>query len=82
MGIGGLKKKTGEPGGWAFEFDNRFYPDLDDSAVVVMALNQTQLPQPEKTQAAVKRGVAWMLSMQCQNGGAGRPSMWIMIRNG
>lgn len=64
-----VKNKTGEPGGWAFEFDNRFYPDLDDSAVVIMALNQTQLPQPQKTQAAIKRGVAWMLSMQCQNGG-------------
>jgi squalene-hopene/tetraprenyl-beta-curcumene cyclase len=33
-----VKNKLGKPGGWAFEFDNNFYPDLDDSAVVVMSL--------------------------------------------
>ena len=64
-----VKNPTAEPGGWAFEFDNRFYPDLDDSAVVVMALNQTQLPNEAQKQAALTRGIRWMLSMQCSNGG-------------
>lgn len=64
-----VKNPHGEPGGWAFEFDNRFYPDLDDSAVVVMALNQAQLPNEAQKQAAIDRGVRWMLSMQCRDGG-------------
>ena len=38
-----VKNKAGQPGGWAFEFENRFYPDLDDSAVVVMALAGVKL---------------------------------------
>ncbi|MGL5077778.1 MAG: squalene--hopene cyclase, partial [Waterburya sp.] len=38
-----VKNKGTTPGGWAFEFDNRFYPDLDDSAVVVMGLSQVKL---------------------------------------
>jgi len=39
-----IKNKIGTPGGWAFEFDNRWYPDLDDSAVVVMALELIKCP--------------------------------------
>ncbi len=64
-----VKNKDGEPGGWAFEFDNRFYPDLDDSAVVVMTLNQTKLPDENGKQAAIDRCVRWMMSMQCRDGG-------------
>ena len=63
-----IKNRQGSPGGWAFEFDNRFYPDVDDSAVVVMALAGVQLPF-EKRQAAIARGVNWIASMQCQGGG-------------
>jgi len=64
-----IKNRQGKPGGWAFEFENRFYPDLDDSAVVVMALNAVQLPQENQKQSAIARAVAWMASMQCQEGG-------------
>ena len=64
-----VKNKQGKPGGWAFEFVNRFYPDLDDSAVVIMALNQVKLPDEALKQAAMERGVAWMETMQCQAGG-------------
>ncbi|MGC9502602.1 squalene--hopene cyclase [Baaleninema sp.] len=64
-----VKNKDGEPGGWAFEFDNRFYPDLDDSAVVVMTLNQAKLPDEKGKQAAIDRCVRWMMSMQCRDGG-------------
>lgn len=39
-----IKNRVGKPGAWAFEFENRFYPDLDDTAVVVMALNKVQMP--------------------------------------
>ncbi|MGL5081053.1 MAG: squalene--hopene cyclase [Microcoleaceae cyanobacterium] len=64
-----VKNKAGQPGGWAFEFDNRFYPDLDDSAVVVMALNQAKLPDEARKQAAICRCLGWMMTMQCQAGG-------------
>ena len=64
-----VKNPHATPGGWAFEFDNRFYPDLDDSAVVVMGLNQTQLPNETEKQQAIARCVNWMASMQCHPGG-------------
>lgn len=38
-----VKNKGATPGGWAFEYENRFYPDVDDSAVVVMGLSQIKL---------------------------------------
>ncbi|MGL5033587.1 MAG: squalene--hopene cyclase, partial [Microcystaceae cyanobacterium] len=64
-----VKNKTGRPGGWAFEFNNNFYPDLDDSAVVVMALHGVKLPNETKKQGAMQRGVEWMATMQCKDGG-------------
>ncbi|MBF2029902.1 MAG: squalene--hopene cyclase [Oscillatoriales cyanobacterium C42_A2020_001] len=64
-----VKNKVGKPGAWAFEFINRFYPDVDDSAVVVMALNAVQLPNEELKQQAIARAVQWIASMQCNPGG-------------
>jgi len=64
-----VKNKTGKPGAWAFEFENRFYPDVDDSAVVVMALNDVQLPNEKLKAAAISRTLNWIASMQCQAGG-------------
>jgi len=64
-----VKNQQGEPGGWAFEFENRFYPDVDDTAVVVMALQDISLPnEPLKTQA-IARAVRWISTMQNQDGG-------------
>ncbi len=64
-----VKNKQGKPGAWAFEFENRFYPDVDDSAVVVMALCGIKLPNEQLKQAAIARTVAWIGTMQCQAGG-------------
>jgi squalene-hopene/tetraprenyl-beta-curcumene cyclase len=64
-----VKNRQGKPGGWAFEFENRFYPDLDDSAVVVMALNELRLPNEGRKKAAIARCLAWMATMQCEEGG-------------
>ncbi|MEA5553955.1 squalene--hopene cyclase [Anabaena cylindrica UHCC 0172] len=64
-----VKNKQGKPGAWAFEFDNRFYPDVDDSAVVVMALHQAKLPNEELKNQAITRALNWIASMQCQPGG-------------
>jgi squalene-hopene/tetraprenyl-beta-curcumene cyclase len=54
------------PGGWAFEFDNDLYPDVDDTAVVVLALRELGLGD-----AAVERGLEWMVGMQSRSGGWG-----------
>ena len=64
-----VKNKQGKPGAWAFEFDNRFYPDVDDSAVVVMALHQTKLPNEELKKQAINRALNWIATMQCKPGG-------------
>ncbi|GAB4311908.1 MAG: squalene--hopene cyclase [Candidatus Bipolaricaulota bacterium] len=58
------------PGGWAFEFDNDVYPDTDDTAVVLIALRRTSLPEEEK-EFALRRGVEWLLGMQSRGGGWG-----------
>ncbi|WP_298612091.1 squalene--hopene cyclase [uncultured Thermosynechococcus sp.] len=64
-----VKNKKGQPGGWAFEFENRFYPDVDDTAVVVMALHAVRLPNENLKRRAIERAVAWIASMQCRPGG-------------
>ncbi|MBD2770896.1 squalene--hopene cyclase [Iningainema tapete] len=64
-----VKNRQGKPGAWAFEFDNRFYPDVDDTAVVVMALDGVKLKNDKLKQAAIARAVNWVASMQCQAGG-------------
>ncbi|WP_392532318.1 squalene--hopene cyclase [Nostoc sp. C117] len=64
-----VKNHQGKPGAWAFEFDNRFYPDVDDSAVVVMALDLAKLPNEKIKQAAIARALNWIASMQCKPGG-------------
>ncbi|MBI5882930.1 MAG: squalene--hopene cyclase [Elusimicrobia bacterium] len=61
----------GHPGGWAFEFNNEFYPDVDDTAMVMLALRHVYLDEPLTVlrEKACQRGLHWMLSMQCSNGG-------------
>ncbi len=55
-------------GGWAFEFHNNWYPDIDDSAMVLMALAEG-LADPQKHRTALDRGLHWCLGMQSKNGG-------------
>jgi len=64
-----IKNKDATPGGWAFEYENRFYPDVDDSAVVVMGLSQVKLPNEAQKQQAIARCLDWIASMQCKPGG-------------
>jgi squalene-hopene/tetraprenyl-beta-curcumene cyclase len=59
------------PGGWAFEFANRNYPDLDDTALVILALRRVAHPQFGRVEAAIGRGVQWARGMQCADGGWG-----------
>ncbi|MGH9106675.1 MAG: squalene--hopene cyclase [Acidimicrobiales bacterium] len=57
------------PGGWAFEFANGRYPDIDDTAEVVLALRRT-LARP-RNEAACRRAVDWVVGMQSRDGGWG-----------
>ncbi|MFN2468219.1 MAG: squalene--hopene cyclase [Gaiellaceae bacterium] len=61
-----VKRPHLAPGGWAFEFENDFYPDVDDTAVVALALRELGVGH-----AAVRRGLDWMAGMQSRNGGWG-----------
>lgn len=54
-----------EPGGWFFEYRNGFYPDTDDTAMVLMAMARSEVT----TNPAVKRGLAWLWGMQNDDGG-------------
>jgi squalene-hopene/tetraprenyl-beta-curcumene cyclase len=64
-----VKNKDAAPGGWVFEFRNDFYPDVDDTAFVLMALQRVKFPDPARMEAAVRRGIQWLLSMQNRDGG-------------
>jgi squalene-hopene/tetraprenyl-beta-curcumene cyclase len=66
-----VKNNDVEPGGWAFEFRNDFYPDVDDTAFVLMALERVKYPDPARMEAAMRRGIQWLLGMQNRDGGWG-----------
>ena len=68
-GIGKSRIQKGEPGGWYFEFNNEFYPDVDDSAMVCLGLSRVEHPNGRYQSESVQRAIDWMLSMQCKNGG-------------
>ena len=57
------------PGGWAFEFSNSRYPDVDDSAVVLNVLNRFSPQRCEGLNACKSRAMEWLLGMQSSNGG-------------
>ena len=61
-------KRRGLPGGgWAFQFANSYYPDLDDTAVVVWAMHQAR--DPERYAESVRRALDWLTGMQSKDGG-------------
>jgi squalene-hopene/tetraprenyl-beta-curcumene cyclase len=60
-----------DPGGWAFEFANDHYPDVDDTAEVVMALRRIAHPDGDRLEGAVARGARWAEGMQSGDGGWG-----------
>jgi squalene-hopene/tetraprenyl-beta-curcumene cyclase len=61
-----IRRPELDPGGWAFEFENDLYPDVDDTAVVALALRALGIDHP-----AVDRGLAWTAGMQSASGGWG-----------
>ncbi len=55
------------PGGWAFQYNNAHYPDLDDTAVVVMAMDRAKVTD----RMPIERGMEWTVGLQSKNGGWG-----------
>jgi len=66
-----MKNPRLRPGGWAFEQRNDFYPDVDDTAFVLMALRQVAYPDQRRMKGAIDAGLAWLLGMQNDDGGWG-----------
>ncbi|NBC32740.1 MAG: squalene--hopene cyclase [Alphaproteobacteria bacterium] len=56
------------PGGWPFQYGNDHYPDIDDTAMVVMALHRAD---PEKHREAIARALEWVIGLQSEDGGWG-----------
>ncbi|HEX3941342.1 MAG TPA: squalene--hopene cyclase [Acidobacteriaceae bacterium] len=70
LGDWAVKVPKTQPGGWYFEFNNEFYPDTDDSAQVLLALDKVDNIARERYQYDVcQRAIAWILAMQCKSGG-------------
>ena len=59
------------PGGWAFQYNNAHYPDLDDTAVVVMALDRGAALAGKSYREPIVRGKEWVAGLQSKNGGWG-----------
>ncbi len=58
-----------EPSGWVFEHENKWNPDVDDSAMVLMALRLTETSNPTKRDECYERGMKWLMTFQCKDGG-------------
>ena len=63
------KVRKTEPGGWYFEFNNEWYPDVDDTAQVLLALNKVDNPRERYQYDVSRRALDWIFAMQCRNGG-------------
>ncbi len=64
-----VKRPETEPSGWAFEYNNEFYPDIDDTAMVMLALSEAAGSNPAAQKACHERAVHWLLDMQSSDGG-------------
>jgi squalene-hopene/tetraprenyl-beta-curcumene cyclase len=64
-----VKSPNTAPSGWAFEFNNDFYPDIDDTAMILLALSRAHASDPAAQRAAEQRALAWILEMQSRDGG-------------
>jgi squalene-hopene/tetraprenyl-beta-curcumene cyclase len=64
-----VKVRNVQPGGWYFEFNNEFYPDVDDSAMVLLGLDKVDHPRERYQHAVSTRAIEWIFAMQCKSGG-------------
>jgi squalene-hopene/tetraprenyl-beta-curcumene cyclase len=63
-----VKRPNIEPGGWYFEYANEFYPDIDDTAMVLLALKNLEAHHPDLEEAQA-RAINWLMAMQGKDGG-------------
>jgi len=64
-----VKRPNTEPSGWAFEYANEFYPDVDDTAMVMLALSTARASAPAMQEACHRRALDWLFAMQSSDGG-------------
>ena len=64
-----LKAPKTEPSGWAFEFNNAHYPDIDDTAMVLLGLSRARATDSSAQRATEQRALSWILDMQSSDGG-------------
>jgi squalene-hopene/tetraprenyl-beta-curcumene cyclase len=64
-----IKRPDTEPSGWAFEFNNEFYPDIDDTAMVLLAFQHARGGDAQVQEACERRATDWLLAMQGSDGG-------------
>jgi squalene-hopene/tetraprenyl-beta-curcumene cyclase len=64
-----VKMPATEPSGWAFEFNNAHYPDIDDTAMVLLGLRRARASDASAQRAAEQRAIRWVLGMQSADGG-------------
>ena len=64
-----VKRPDLEPSGWAFEFANEHYPDIDDTAMVLLAMQHAQASDAAAQERCERRAVAWLVGMQSGDGG-------------
>ena len=65
-----IKNPDTKPGGWSFEFENDYFPDVDDTIAVISVLDRLDLPEDQK-RPAIKLALEWLISMQNDDGGWG-----------
>ncbi|MGA2245292.1 MAG: squalene--hopene cyclase [Verrucomicrobiota bacterium] len=58
-----------EPSGWVFEYNNKWNPDVDDTAMVLLALRKVATDNRNKRDECFQRGLKWMMTFQCRDGG-------------
>ncbi len=64
-----VRNPSAKPGGWYFEYANEHYPDTDDTAKVLLALEWAEASDLEEQRAAERRALEWLVSMQSSDGG-------------
>jgi squalene-hopene/tetraprenyl-beta-curcumene cyclase len=64
-----VKRPNVEPSGWAFEYSNEFYPDIDDTAMCLLSLSEAQGTDQAAQRATIRRAINWLLAMQSRDGG-------------
>ncbi len=64
-----VKLPKTEPSGWAFEFTNAHYPDIDDTAMVLLGLSRAQASDASAQRSTERRALRWILDMQSSDGG-------------